>query len=164
MRSPTFLVTPHLLQHMLQRFCDRCMEGVKVPEAGWVGSDSRFGSVLSANEVKKWFGMNSTWVIKQNSDYFPMMAIYSALNAWYGDKPSGHWVVFQTEISGVKLLAIGYMLGATRAYHILFQPAVQCTLPKNAMKHTLKMTLGWSQQQKLLNLIFWNGCMTTFLW
>ena len=52
--------------------------------------------------------MNSTWVIKQNSDYFPMMAIYSVLKAWYGDKPSGHWVVFWTEISDVKLLAIGY--------------------------------------------------------
>ena len=76
--------------------------------------------------------MNSTWVIKQNSDYFPMMAIYSVLKAWYGDKPSGHWVVFWTEISGVKLLAIGYAWSNSSLSHFvstcgsIMHPAKEC--------------------------------------
>jgi hypothetical protein len=37
-----------------------------------------------------------------------MMAIHSVLKARYADKPAGHWVVFQTEIAGVQILAIGY--------------------------------------------------------
>ena len=65
------------------------------------------GSVLSAVEVKIWFGMHSTWVIKQNTDFFPMMAIHSILKARYGDRPAGHWVVFQMEIAEVQILAIG---------------------------------------------------------
>jgi hypothetical protein len=35
-------------------------------------------------------------------------AIKSVLKARYGDKPAGHWVVFQTKIAGVPLIAIGY--------------------------------------------------------
>ena len=61
------------------------------------------GSVLSAVEVKIWFGMHSTWVIKQNTDFFPMMAIHSILKARYGDRPAGHWVVFWIEIADALL-------------------------------------------------------------
>ena len=54
------------------------------------------------------FKVHSTWVIKQNSDFFPMTAIHSVLTARCGDKPAGHWVVFKTTISNVKIAAIGY--------------------------------------------------------
>ena len=84
------------------------VEGAKVPVGGWVGRDSWFGSVLSAVETMKCFQVYSTWVIKQNSDFFPMQAIHSALKARFGDRLAGHCVVFQMELSGVKLLAIGY--------------------------------------------------------
>ena len=84
------------------------VEGAKLPCGGWVGGDSWFGSVLSAVEVMTQFGVHSTWVIKQNSDFFLMMAIHSVLKARYSDRPAGHWVVFRTKINGVQILAISY--------------------------------------------------------
>ncbi len=86
----------------------RQVEGAQLPPGGWAGGDSWFGSVLSAVEVMTRFKVHSTWVIKQNSDFFPMAAIHSVLTARCGDKPAGHWVVFKTTINGIKLAAIGY--------------------------------------------------------
>ena len=57
------------------------VEGAKLTCGGWVGGDSWFGSVLSAVEVMTQFGVHSMWVIKQNSDFFLMMAIHSVLKA-----------------------------------------------------------------------------------
>jgi hypothetical protein len=73
-----------------------------------VGGDSWFGSALSAVEVRVRFNVYSTWVIKQNTDFFPMQALHSVLTARYGDRPAGHWVVFMTSISGVSVLAVCY--------------------------------------------------------
>jgi hypothetical protein len=86
----------------------RQVEGAKLPVGGWVGGDSWFGSILSAVEVYLHFGVHSTWVIKQNYDYFPVGAMKSILKARYGKKPAGHWVVFRTKISEVPLIAIAY--------------------------------------------------------
>ena len=59
----------------------RQVEGAGIPKGGWVGGDSWFGSVLSAVEVQVRFGVHSTWVIKQNHDFFPMVAIQSVIKA-----------------------------------------------------------------------------------
>jgi hypothetical protein len=48
----------------------RQVKGAKIPEGGWVGGNSWFGSVMSAVEVKKRSSAYSTWVIKQNTDFF----------------------------------------------------------------------------------------------
>ena len=86
----------------------RQVKGARIPKGGWVGGDSWFGSVLSAVEVKVQFSAYSTWVIKQNTDFFPMQALHSVLKARYGDRPAGHWVVFRATISGVTLIAVCY--------------------------------------------------------
>jgi hypothetical protein len=72
----------------------RQVEGAGVSKGDWVGGGSWFGSVLSAVEVKVRFDIHSTWVIKQNHDFFPTVAIHSVLSAWHGNRPAGHWVVF----------------------------------------------------------------------
>jgi hypothetical protein len=72
----------------------RQVEGAGVSKGGWVGGDSWFGSFLSAVEVKVRFDIHSTWVIKQNHDIFPTVAIHSVLSARHGNRPAGHWVVF----------------------------------------------------------------------
>jgi len=79
----------------------RQVEGAGVSKGDWVGGGSWFGSVLSAVEVKVRFDIHSTWVIKQNHDFFPTVAIHSVLSAWHGNRPAGHWVVFQTTIAVV---------------------------------------------------------------
>ena len=84
------------------------VEGAKVKPGGWVGGDSWFGSVLSAVEMKWWFDVHSTWVIKQNTDFFPMKVMHSVLHAWHGEGPAGHWVVFCVTIGEVALIAIAY--------------------------------------------------------
>jgi hypothetical protein len=48
----------------------RLVEGADIPQGGWVGGDSWFGSVMSAVEVGLRFGVNSTWIIKQNQQWY----------------------------------------------------------------------------------------------
>jgi hypothetical protein len=44
----------------------------KVVEGGWVRGDAWFGSVESCLELKRRFNVYSTFIIKQNVNYFPM--------------------------------------------------------------------------------------------
>ena len=48
------------------------VEGANIPEGGWVGGDSWFGLTASAVEVMSKFGVHSSWIIKQNQQWFPM--------------------------------------------------------------------------------------------
>jgi hypothetical protein len=83
-------------------------EGAIVVEGGWVGGDAWFGSVMKAVELKKRVNLNSTFIIKNNSTFFPTKALHGILRSRFGDKAAGHWVVMTTAISGVKLMAISY--------------------------------------------------------
>jgi len=47
----------------------RQVENAGVEEGGWVGGDAWFGSVMTLVEVKKRFGVYSTWIIKNNSKF-----------------------------------------------------------------------------------------------
>jgi hypothetical protein len=86
----------------------RQCEESKVVEGGWVGGDAWFGSVESCVELKKRFNVYSTFIIKQNVNYFPMQVLHKILIARHGSKPAGHWVVMQTTIAGVDLIAMAY--------------------------------------------------------
>ena len=90
--SSHLLGEPPITAHSVEVLC--LVEGTKVPVGGWVGGDSWFRSVLSAIETMKCLQVYSAWVIKQNSDFFPMQAIHSFLKARFGDQLAGHWVVF----------------------------------------------------------------------
>ncbi len=83
---------PPITVHEAEVVCQ--VEGAEIPEGGWVGGDAWFGSVLSAVEVMVRFNIFSTWVIKQNTDFFLMHALHSVLTARYSKRPAGHWVVF----------------------------------------------------------------------
>ena len=74
---------------------------------GWVGGDAWFGSIGTAVEVKVRLGIDSTWIIKNNTSFFPKKALL-AMSARHGYYVEGNWVVFTAEISGVKLIAMAY--------------------------------------------------------
>jgi hypothetical protein len=75
------------------------VERANIPKQGWVGGDSWFGSVSTAVEVMNKFGVHSTWIIKQNQQWFPMKPLFAVLKANYKNKPAGHWVTFKSTIS-----------------------------------------------------------------
>jgi len=86
----------------------RLVTNATIPEGGWVWGDSWFGSVMTAVEVMKQCGVHSTWIIKQNQQWFPMKALKAVMDVRFGQRPAGHWVTFTTEIGGVSLLAIAF--------------------------------------------------------
>lgn len=59
----------------------RQVVGANITPGGWMGGDSWFGSVSSAVEVKCRLNVNSTWIIKQNNQFFPLKALHAILTA-----------------------------------------------------------------------------------
>jgi hypothetical protein len=108
-----------------------------MPPGGWVGGDSWFGPISTAVEVMARFGVHSTWIIKQNQQWFPMKPRYSVLKACFKDQPAGHWVTFVADISGVTLIALTY-----EGCHTFCQRVDQQSLLKNYTCLILKMTSG----------------------
>ena len=86
----------------------RQAEGAKVIEGGWIGGDAWFGSINSCVELKKRFGIFSSFIVKTNKKYCPVEVIRSILLARYGTRPGGHWVVMKATISGVDLFLMAY--------------------------------------------------------
>jgi hypothetical protein len=46
------------------------VEGANIPEGGWVGGDSWFGSSATAVEVMSKFGVHSSWIINKINSGF----------------------------------------------------------------------------------------------
>ena len=87
----------------------RQVEGAGLPVGGWVGGDAWFGSVMTVVELKKRLGVHSTFIVKNNKNYFPMEVLYNVLKeARHGSHPAGHWVVMRAVISHVPVIAIAY--------------------------------------------------------
>ncbi|KAG7344005.1 hypothetical protein IV203_022013 [Nitzschia inconspicua] len=84
----------------------RQVEASGVIPGGWVGGDAWFGSVATSVEVFKRFSVHSTFIVKNNQDFFPMKALRAVLDARHGDRPAGHWVTMTTTISGVPLIDV----------------------------------------------------------
>jgi hypothetical protein len=84
----------------------RQVQGAGVQEGGWTGGDAWFGSVMSCVEVYKRFGVHSTFIVKNNRMFYPMVALKAIMKARHGTRPAGHWVVMQTTIESAPLLAI----------------------------------------------------------
>ncbi len=83
-------------------------EGANVVRGGWVGGDAWFGSIESCVELKKRLGLYSTFIIKQNVQYFPMKILHAMLVARHGSCPGGHWFVIKAKLGGVKLCVMTY--------------------------------------------------------
>jgi len=113
----------------------RLVDGAKIPKGGWVGGDSWFGSVSTAVEVMTKFGVNSTWIIKQNQHWFPMKPLFAVLKARFKDRPAGHWVTFHTTISGVPLIAMAYAWSQRGISYILSTCGSTATAEKTYMSY-----------------------------
>ena len=59
----------------------RQREESKLIEGGWVGGDAWIGSVDSCLELKKRFNVYSTFIIKQNVNYFPMQVLHKVFHS-----------------------------------------------------------------------------------
>ena len=86
----------------------RQVEGSGMKDKGWVGGDAWFGSVITAIETKKRFGVDSTWIIKNNNSFFPKTALLTVMKARHGTHPAGNWVVFTAKIAGIDLIVMAY--------------------------------------------------------
>jgi hypothetical protein len=86
----------------------RQAENSNVIEGGWVGGDAFFGSVESCVELKRVLGLYSTFIVKQNVNYFPMKVLHAVLVARHGSRPAGNWVVMKSTIGGVDLYVMAY--------------------------------------------------------
>jgi hypothetical protein len=86
----------------------RQAEDSNLVEGGWVGGDAYFGSIESCVELKRWLGAYSTFIIKQNVNYFPMKVLHAILTARCGPRPAGNWVVMTAKIGGVDLYVMEY--------------------------------------------------------
>jgi hypothetical protein len=86
----------------------RQVENAGVVHGGWCGGDAWFGSIMTCVELKKRLGVNATFIVKNNHQMFPMKPLLAVLQARFGKRPAGHWVVFRATIAGVKLFALAY--------------------------------------------------------
>ena len=86
----------------------RQAENSNAVEGGWVGGDAWFGSINTAVELKAKLGIYSTFIVKQNLNYFPMQVLHAILVARYSKRPAGHWVTMKATISGVDLYVMAY--------------------------------------------------------
>ena len=67
-----------------------------------------FGSINCVVELKRRLNVFSTFIVKQQLNYFPKEVLHTVLRARFGGRPAGHWVVMQAKISGVKLFIMAY--------------------------------------------------------
>ena len=86
----------------------RQAENANVVEGGWVGGDAWFGSIESCVELMRVLKLHSTFIVKQNLNYYPMKVLHAILCARHGSRPAGHWVVMQAVIGGVDLYIMAY--------------------------------------------------------
>ena len=49
-------------------------------KSGWFGDDTWFGSVVSCVEITKKLGVHSTFIIKNNKNFFLMKALQKSLS------------------------------------------------------------------------------------
>ena len=64
----------------------RQAEESEVIEGGWVGGDAWFGSVESSVELMRRKKVFSTFIVKQNLNYFPMQTLHEVMDARYGNR------------------------------------------------------------------------------
>ena len=87
----------------------RQVNGSKLtPKKSWVGGDAWFGSVTTAVETKIIHDVDSTWVVKGHTKWFPKKILFAILKARHGDNVAGNWVVMKTRISNVNLFVCAY--------------------------------------------------------
>jgi hypothetical protein len=77
----------------------RQVDGAEAPEGGWVGGDAWFGSMMSVVETRRLQKARSMFIAKNNQAFCPMRPLRAVPIARFGNRPAGHWVVFQLQQS-----------------------------------------------------------------
>ena len=92
-------------------------------------------------ELKRRLGAYSTFIIKQNVNYYPMKVLHAIMAAWCGSRPAGNWVVMTATIGGVDLYVMAYAIGLQKAYLSRYEDEYgivqQKELPRPAVAHFL---------------------------
>jgi hypothetical protein len=73
----------------------------------------------------------SSFIVKQNLQYFSKEVLHAVLLSRFGERPAGHWVVMVGEISGVQIMALAYAWSMSSIAYIVSScgKTVQHTIP-----------------------------------
>ena len=97
----------------------RQAEGAGLKKGGWLCGDAWFGSIPCSVELMRRLGVHSTFVIKQNTQYYPMEVLNAILRARFPSSAAGHWVVMKATISEVDLFVMAYAWSARGVSYIV---------------------------------------------
>ncbi len=87
----------------------RQCESANLVDGGWVGGDAWFGSIPCVVELKQKLNIYSTFIIKQNVQYFPLQVIQRVMRTRNRQgRPAGRHAVMKATISGVDLFLLAY--------------------------------------------------------
>ena len=130
----------------------RQVDGCKLKAGSWVGGDAHFGSVCAAVEcMKRCEGkepVRSTFVIKQQTKWFPKKVLLAVLRSRHGTRSAGHWVVMRTEISGIKLFICGYAWSNSSVAYFVSTCGKTLPSPKKYMSN-FEDDFGFAQTKEL---------------
>lgn len=120
---------PHVADKLRQAYYSNLQIG------DWTCGDSYFGSMATClalklepvtrvnkndeSDVRGPLGVESSFVIKNNTYLFPKAPLRAVLRARYPKRMAGHWVVFTTTIQGVNIKAIAYAWCNTSISYII---------------------------------------------
>ena len=114
---------PHVAETLRQAYHSNLQAG------DWVTGDAYFGSMQSVialrkeivsrqvidmetgavkERVREPLGVESTFVVKNNSSLYPKGPLRAVLRARHPRRWAGHWVVFRTKVQDIELKAIAY--------------------------------------------------------
>ena len=106
----------NILQHTAELLIQA--EGVAVQEGEW-GGGAWFVSVSSVIELRKRVKIHSTFVVKNNTNLYPMRVLHRLLKVRYGERPAGHWLVMLNSISDVPIFSIVYAWSQRRVSYFI---------------------------------------------
>ena len=120
---------PHVADTLRQAYYSNLQSG------DWTCGDSHFGSMATClalkletatrvnksngAEVREPLGVDSSFVIKNNSSLFPKAPLRAVMKARYPKRMAGHWVVFTTTVQGVNIKAIAHAWCNTKMSFII---------------------------------------------
>ena len=78
----------------------------------WVVGDAWFGSVMACVELVERLDVESTFIVKNHTDFYPKEVLLGILRARYPTKAAGHWVEMTAVINGTDILALAYAWSA----------------------------------------------------
>ena len=84
-------------------------EGDEDAPLRFVGGDAWFGGVMTCVELKKRLGVDSTFIVKNNTRFYPKAQLQAIMGARHGaESRRGNWTVMTTKVAEVELMAIAY--------------------------------------------------------